>query len=104
MVKTITDIEFDAEINDNQAVAIKFFADWCGSCRLIAPKFKKLSEEDTYSGISFIEVNAEKNPLARKFADVKNLPYFAIVKNGALLESLSTAKEEKIIELINKLA
>ncbi len=104
MVKNITDTDFKSEISDNQNVAIKFYADWCGSCRLISPKFKNLSEQESYSGISFIEVNAETNPEARKWASVKNLPFFAVVKNGEIVEASSAGKEEKIIEMLGKLA
>ena len=103
MVKTITDIDFKSELDGNENVAIKFFADWCGTCRLISPKFKKMSEQDNFSNIDFIEVNAETNPEARKWASVKNLPFFAVVKNGEIIEASSVGKEEKILEMLEKL-
>jgi thiol-disulfide isomerase/thioredoxin len=103
MVKTITDIDFKTELDSNENVAIKFYADWCGTCRLISPKFKKMSEQDNYANISFIEVNAETNPEARKWASVTNLPFFAVVKNGEIVEASSAGKEEKILELLEKL-
>jgi len=103
MVKNITDTDFKSEISNNKNVAIKYYADWCGTCRLISPKFKKLSEEENYSGIDFIEVNAEKNPEARKWAGVQNLPFFAVVKDGQIVEASSAGKEEKIIEMLGKL-
>jgi thioredoxin 1 len=104
MVKTITDIDFENEIKGSDKVVIKYFADWCGTCRLISPKFKKLSETDPYTGISFIEVNAEQNPIARKWANVNNLPFFAVVQNGELVEAASSGKEERVIELLSKIA
>jgi thiol-disulfide isomerase/thioredoxin len=103
MVKTITDTEFEQEIKSNDRVVIKYYADWCGTCRLIAPKFKKMSETDDNQGIDFIEVNAEKNPAARKWGSVSNLPYFAVVKNGELVETASTGKEERVMEMIDKI-
>ena len=104
MVKTITDIDFQNEISGNGKVAIKYFADWCGTCRLISPKFKKLSETEPYAGINFIEVNAEQNPEARKWASVNNLPFFAVVQDGKIIESASTGKEDRVIELLTKIA
>ena len=104
MVKTITDTDFQNEIKGNGKVAIKYYADWCGTCRLISPKFKKLSETEPYTGIDFIEVNAEQNPEARKWAKVNNLPFFAVVKDGQIIESASTGKEERVIELLTKIA
>jgi len=102
-VKNITDFEFQTELKDNNTVFIKFFADWCGSCRLMAPKVKKWSEDEKYSGIKFIEVDAEKNPGARKWAAVSNLPFFATVKNGQLVEGISASKEERITAMLDKL-
>jgi thioredoxin 1 len=104
VVKTITDSDFHAEISGNKRVAIKYYADWCGTCRLLSPKFIQYSEDNSYLDINFIEVDAEKNPEARKWADVKNLPFFAMVKDGKLVEAMSTGKEEKIIELLEKIA
>jgi thioredoxin 1 len=104
MVKNITDIDFKNEIDNHKRVAIKYYADWCGTCRLISPKFKNLSEQEPYMDIDFIEVNAEQNPIARKWAKVANLPFFAMIKNGEIVETASTGKEEKVIEMLKKIA
>ena len=102
-VKAIKDNELKGELEANENVAIKFYADWCGSCRLISPKFKKMSDDEQFNNIEFIEINAEENPEARKWAGVKNLPFFAVVKNGEIVEADTTSKEEKIVEMLNLL-
>ena len=104
MVNTITDADFQNVIKDHKRVAIKYFADWCGTCRLISPKFKKFSEAEPYLDIHFIEVDAEKNPESRKWANVKNLPFFAVVKDGQIVEAESTGKEEKLVQMLEKIA
>ncbi len=101
---TSNDSEFNTLIQDNQKVIVKFYADWCGSCKLFAPKFKKLSEKDEYSGILFVDVNAEDNPQARKLAQVKNLPTIATFKNGQLLESVPTTNENYVQKMLADLA
>lgn len=97
----------DAQIKDlvsgNEKVVIKYYADWCGNCRLFAPKFKRISEKEEYAGIAFLDVNAEHSPEARKMAGVTNLPYFAVFRNGQLEEGIAASKEEAVLELINKL-
>ncbi|BDD04202.1 thioredoxin family protein [Aureibacter tunicatorum] len=98
-----TDSDFEQVLKDNDKVIVKFFAGWCGSCRLFAPKFKRLSNDDKYEGVSFIDINAEQNPESRKSAGVNNLPYFAIYKNGELIEGISSSKEDSVVELIEKL-
>jgi len=102
-VEIVTDQEFKNEISGNDKVVVKYFADWCGNCRLFAPKFRRLSEDDRFAGVRFIDVNAEKNPEARKAAGVTNLPFFAVFKKGELVEGLPTSKEDVVVDLISQL-
>jgi thiol-disulfide isomerase/thioredoxin len=102
-VDLVTDENFEELIKSNPKVVVKYFADWCGSCRLFAPKFKRLSNEEKNQHIVFLDINAENNPKARSMSDVKNLPTFAIFENGQFVEAVSTNKEETVVELIGKL-
>lgn len=102
-VELVTDANFKEELKNNSNVIVKYYADWCGSCKLFAPKYKRLSNEDRFSGIRFLDVNAEENEEARKLAGVDNLPYFAIFKNGELIEGSATSKEEAVVAMLEKL-
>jgi len=90
-------------VSGNEKVVIKYYADWCGNCRLFSPKYKRISDNEQYAGITFLDVNAEHSPEARKMAGVTNLPYFATFRNGELQEGIAASKEEAVLELINKL-
>jgi thiol-disulfide isomerase/thioredoxin len=102
-VQNITQEDFGTFLNNNDKVIVKYYADWCGSCKLIAPKYKRLSNDERFTGVSFTEVNAEQNEAARKAAGVDNLPFFAVFKNGELVEGSATSKEDYIVSLIDKL-
>jgi len=103
MVTKATDAEFNELIKNNSKIVIKYFANWCGTCRLFAPKFSKISNKDEYSDVLFLDINAEENPEARKFGGVSNLPYFVVVKNGEVLSADTTAKEEGVEKMIGLL-
>jgi thiol-disulfide isomerase/thioredoxin len=51
MVTKVTDAEFASKLQESPSVVVKFYADWCGSCRLFAPKFTKLSNKEEYAGM-----------------------------------------------------
>ena len=102
-VEKVNDQGFSESLNSNEKVVVKYFANWCGSCKLFAPKYRRLSEDDRFKGITFLDVNAEENEEARKLAGVDNLPYFAVFKNGELVEGMATNKEENVVELLEKL-
>lgn len=103
MVTKATDAEFKGLIDTNSKVVIKYFANWCGTCRLFAPKFTKISNKEEYADVLFLDVNAEENPEARKFGGVTNLPYFVVVKDGQVLAADTTAKEEGVEKMIGLL-
>jgi thiol-disulfide isomerase/thioredoxin len=102
-VNVSTDQDFKTNLESNDKVVVKYFANWCGSCKLFAPKYRRLSDDDRFNGITFLDVNAEENPEARKMAGVSNLPFFAVFHNGELVDGAATNKEDKVVELLEKL-
>jgi thioredoxin 1 len=98
-----TDADFESALSSQSKTVVKFYADWCGSCKLIAPKFRRMSDDPQFEGVQFLEVNAEENENARRKAGVNNLPYFAVFKGGELVEGAATNKEEAILSMIQSL-
>jgi thioredoxin 1 len=103
MVIESNDGVYQTQLSDNKKVVVKFFASWCGSCKLFAPKYKRLSEDERFADIAFLNVNAEENPHFRKESGVNNLPSFAIFQDGKFVETISTSKEEMFVEFLGKL-
>lgn len=103
MVQLSTDNDFETQLKNNKQVIVKYFADWCGSCKLFSPKYKRHSNDENNADILFLEVNAEESENARKRGGVDNLPYLASFKNGNLLEGTATSKEEYLQKMIDDL-
>jgi thiol-disulfide isomerase/thioredoxin len=101
MLIELTDDTLAQLVADNQKVVVQFSASWCGNCRIMKPKFKKLSTEN--EAITFAIVDAENFPESRKLANVSNLPTFATFVNGKLVNETQTNKQEVLIELVNEI-
>jgi thioredoxin 1 len=88
-------------VTNNEKVVVQYSASWCGNCRIMKPKFKKLASEN--EGITFVLVDAENSPESRKLANVSNLPTFATFVDGILRNETQTNKAEVLSELVNEI-
>ena len=88
-------------VASNNKVVVQYTASWCGNCRIMKPKFKKMASEN--ENITFVLVDAENFPESRKLANVSNLPTFATFVNGELLNETQTNKTEILADLVNEI-
>ncbi len=100
MIQELAEDNLSQIVNDNQLVIVQYSASWCGNCRIMKPKFKKIATEK--SEATFLIVDAEKFPEARKMATVNNLPTFAAFKDGAFVNQVQTNKFEILKELVDE--
>lgn len=100
MIQEINQDNLGEIVASNKTVIVQFSATWCGNCRIMKPKFKKLASEN--ESIPFVLVDAEKFPESRKLANVDNLPTFATFENGTKVNQVQTNKFEVLKELVNE--
>jgi thiol-disulfide isomerase/thioredoxin len=86
----------------DEKVVVQYSASWCGNCRIMKPKFKKLAAENP--DVTFVLVDAELSPESRKMANVNNLPTFATFVSGELKNQAQTNKAEVLSELVSELS
>ena len=101
MIQELTEDNLQVIVNENEKVVVQYSAAWCGNCRIMKPKFKKMASE--LDVIKFVIVDAEKFPESRKLADVSNLPTFAIFENGEKKNQVQTNKFDVLKELVNEI-
>jgi len=100
MVTELTKDNLNEIISKNETVIVQFSASWCGNCRIMKPKFKKLASEN--ETVEFLMVDAEKYPESSKMATVDNLPTFATFKNGIFINQVQTNKFDLLKELVDE--
>lgn len=100
MYTELTEDTLQQIVAEQDQVVVQYGASWCGNCRIMKPKFKKLAAEN--ENIPFYYVDAEKLPESRNLAKVDNLPTFAIFKKGELFNQVQTNQAESLINLFNE--
>ena len=97
MFQELEQDNLDQIVAYNKVVVVQYAATWCGNCRIMKPKFKKLASENV--DIPFVYADAEKFPNTRKLATVDNLPTFATFKDGVFVNQVQTNKFEILKDL-----
>jgi thiol-disulfide isomerase/thioredoxin len=100
MIQELDQDNLQQLVSENDTVVVQYSAGWCGNCRIMKPKFKKLATEN--ENITFVIADAEKYPESRKLATVDNLPTFATFKNGEFISQVQTNKFEVLKDLVNE--
>lgn len=100
MLKELEQDNLEQLVAENKTVIVQYSAGWCGNCRIMKPKFKKLASEN--ENMTFVVADAEKFPESRKLATVDNLPTFAIFKDGTFIDQVQTNRLETLKDLLNE--
>ena len=100
MLQELSQDNLSEIVSENKTVVVQYSATWCGNCRIMKPKFKKLANEN--ENVSFVIADAEKFPESRQLATVDNLPTFATFVDGKFVNQVQTNKFEVLKELVEE--
>lgn len=100
MFKELTEDTLKTEVTSHGTVFVQYSAGWCGNCRIMKPKFKRMATE--HENAEFIMVDAEKYPESRTLANVDNLPTFAAFRNGKLVNQVQTNKVDVLKQFVDE--
>lgn len=82
---------------------IKFYADWCGPCKVYAPIFEKVANS---LNITYENINVDKDTtgLAAKYK-VQGIPATVMIKeDGTFEKKVGLINEEKLTEILQEYA
>ena len=105
MVKELKNIqEFVDAVGDENTglVIIDFFADWCGPCKMIAPKYNKM--ETTYTTVGFYKINVDNKELEEvcQTCNIRSMPTFCFFKKGKYLTCMLGANDVQLEKLVKQ--
>ncbi|KXS18803.1 thioredoxin [Gonapodya prolifera JEL478] len=84
-------------------VAVDFFAQWCGPCKMISPIFEKLSQDAKYKNIQFVKVDVDELEGVAAKQEISAMPTFLIFKNGTRIGEMVGASADGLVEMLNYL-
>lgn len=94
----LTEDNLQEIINSNDKVIVQYGATWCGACRIMKPKVKKIAESN--EDILFIYADAEKFIESRGITPVKGLPTFVGFSSGEVVAKTTGSKIDTVQELL----
>lgn len=78
------------ELNDNKTYLIDFYANWCGPCKVMAPKLENLANtelaDDENSFIFKVNVEEIKDREIMAKFEVRSIPNMIFIKNGEAVD------------------
>ena len=77
-----SDGTFDADVLQNEkAVLLDFWAEWCGPCKMIAPLLEEVAVSHA-DKLAVVKLNVDENPnTAQKFG-IRSIPTLILFKDG----------------------
>lgn len=94
--------ELQALIKDKKAVAIDFYATWCGPCRMISPRFEALSEK--FPNVVFVKVDVDQAGEIAQNMQISAMPTFIFFKDGAKVTTVVGADPAQLEATLARIA
>ena len=110
LIANQAELEILAAEVQNGTIVVKFFADWCGPCKVMNPVYENLSIDEKVKKVdTFVEINRDDNMdmiESHKF-DFMSIPRFFVVniKDGKIAEKKDmggSQTKDSLVEQINE--
>jgi thioredoxin 1 len=96
--RAVTEATFDQEVLQNErAVLVDFWAEWCGPCRAVSPILDQIATEHS-DKLDIVKLNVDENPgLAMKY-QITAIPAMKVFQGGEVVHTVIGAKPKPALE------
>jgi len=96
--RAVSEATFDQEVLQNdKAVLVDFWAEWCGPCRAVSPILDQIATEHS-DKLDIVKLNVDENPgLAMKY-QITAIPAMKVFKGGEVVRTVIGAKPKPVLE------
>jgi len=89
------------EENKGRLAIVDFNATWCGPCRMMAPKFAAMSEENPDVAFGSVDVDAMDQSVIEE-CKISAMPTFQFFRDGKMIDELVGANPAKLASMLNQ--
>ncbi|CAO2181962.1 unnamed protein product [Urochloa humidicola] len=83
----------------DKVVVLDMYTQWCGPCKVMAPKFQEMSEKNLDVLFLKLDCNQDNRSLAKELG-IKVVPTFKILKDGKVVKEVTGAKIDELAHAI----
>jgi thioredoxin 1 len=101
-VKEMSQNDYLAAINKEKLVMVDFNAVWCGPCKVLKPRVKKVVKEMSEQ-VELLDIDVDKNPAVSNYMNVQSIPLLILYKQGKeVWRKLGVADEAEMKQAIQQ--
>ncbi len=101
-VKEMSQNDYLAAINKEKLVLVDFNAVWCGPCKVLKPRVKKVVKEKSEQ-VELLDIDVDKNPAVSNYMNVQSIPLLILYKQGKeVWRKLGVAEENEMKQAIER--
>lgn len=95
-IKNLQDFTQAIGNENTELIIIDFYSEWCSPCKIIAPKFVKLSEK--YPNVGFYKLNTDEQEICEivDVCEITSLPTFCFFNKGKYITKTIGANDAQL--------
>jgi len=98
----VNEANFEEKVLNSQVpVLVDFYADWCGSCKELAPLLEEIASENPNT--KFVRVNVDESPGLASRYEINSIPNLNLFKSGKVVaKHIGLLDKEHLVSLLSQ--